>query len=149
MALHFFKYAGRLASASGDTLEIRRNLVDVLIIGLSAANAINLSLGVRLKTSVRATSLGDLSRLLGDKVDVPELSVFAALEMSRAGGRMAKALESLDHIERGDPRVVLETSISELVELALLCLGVLEVDIRAAVENRYSEVEAASIFQGE
>lgn len=146
MALHFFKYVGRLATAKEDA-QVSRTLVDALIICLSAANAINLSLEGTIAACSPTETLNDLAMSLENHVHGSNLGIFAALEIGRVGGHIAKALESMDHIERGDQRSALEAAIPQLVEVVLACLGVLEVDIVLAIEKRYEEVEAALILR--
>jgi hypothetical protein len=146
MTLHFLKYAGKLAEAhdaqSRSSLELV--LVDTFIICLATANALNVNLGKAWALS--AENLDGLSRCFcvkGLTVDPLDRALFGLVKIA---GRMAKAIESTDHLERGNPREDLETLIVELSAEVLLLLGSLNTSIEEIVRARWSAVESKSIF---
>lgn len=81
-ALHFAKYAGRIARDQ-DGSDIERTLVDSFLIGLSAANALKLKLS---GDDIAATADGSSSQRL--------LEIY-----TDAVGRFAEASEKSDHLE--------------------------------------------------
>ena len=81
-ALHFAKYAGRIARDQ-DGSDLERTLVDSFLIGLSAANALKLKLsGEDLATFAASSSSQRLLEIYMDAV-----------------GRFAEASEKSDHLE--------------------------------------------------
>jgi hypothetical protein len=61
-------------------------------------------------------------------------------------GKMAKACEALDHLEKYDYRAVLEESTVKLTGEILNFAAGQRIDLRTAVEARWREVEQRSIF---
>jgi hypothetical protein len=147
MTLHFLKYAGKLAEAheSQSRSSLEAALVDAFIICLATANALNVNLGATWR--LFAENLDQLSRSLCPRncaVDPFDGALFGLVKIS---GRMAKAIESTDHLERGNPRADLESLIVELASAILSLLGYLETPIEESVRARWIAVESKSIFQ--
>jgi hypothetical protein len=151
MVLHFFKYAGNIQTASeaGDLEGLRRALVDAFIICMASANAMNLSLGKALGVD-DARDAGAVARLLNASDDSVRADAFglALRQLIVIGGRMAKAVESADHMETGDPRERMEALVPQLAASILILLVRQSVDIEAEVRRRFAGIEQKSIFSG-
>jgi hypothetical protein len=148
MVLHFFKYAGRMEEArgAGDRELLRSTLVDALIICMASANALNVSLGQHIDASGRVDDLDVLARELAGRISHTDPFDLAIRQFLLLGGRMAKAVESLDHTEAGDFRKDLDGLVPALAEATLSVLGMLEPGIELAVKRRLQKVEAKGIF---
>ena len=146
MALHFLKYAGKIADAKEreDQAALAAVMTDTIIICLATANALNVSLGVPL--TCRANDLQDLCDRL-----VPDVSsnVFdsALTALVKIAGRMAKAIESTDHLEKGNPREILDAEIVSLTAAMLGIVGRLHVPLSDAIQGRWHAVESKSFFR--
>ena len=147
MVLHFYKYAGNIEQAreTADRAVLSRILVDTFIISMASANALNISLGSKIGKD--AESLDQLARQLGNEIVSADLFATAVRELLLIGGKMAKAMESSDHLERGDPRVQMEELIPKLAAQVLGLLGKMGADVDQDVRARLSMVEAKSIFR--
>ena len=147
MVLHFYKYAGRIeqAKATRDVDELGRTLVDTFIICMASANAMNISLGATIE--IKAENLKEVTDVLGKEYVGLDLFEVSVRELVLTGGKMAKVIESSDHMERGDPRQQMELLVPKLSAVALRCLGALDIDVDAAVRSRLSSVETKSIFR--
>jgi hypothetical protein len=108
---------------------------------MASANAMNVSLGSAI--GIKAENLKELTFVLGK--DYADLDLFEASvrELVLTGGKMAKVIESSDHMERGDPRQQMELLIPKLTAAVLGCLGALNIDVDAAARSRLSQ-EVAS-----
>lgn len=149
MTLHFLKYAGKLATARQEKNDelLQHTLIDTFIICLATANALNVSLA---KTwSFTAENIDSLAITLADTHNVEwNSSIFdvALLKLVIMAGKMAKSIESTDHLERGNPRAELEALVTELSEEMLTLIGALNLPLAELVRQRWSAVEAKSIF---
>ncbi|WP_153044046.1 hypothetical protein [Kerstersia gyiorum] len=148
MVLHFYKYAGRIEASrsTGDTHQLRRTLIDTFIICMASANAMNLSLGETITDAFEANDLDSLAHELGKKIHSTDFSAEAVHALVILGGQMAKAIESADHMERGDPRAKMEELVAQLTVVVLGILGHLNGKLDTDVRARLSEVELKSIF---
>jgi hypothetical protein len=146
MTLHFLKYAGKIATArtQKDADTLANILVDVFIICLATANALNVSLGVG--TPVTAPNLDILAQKIADLVPGGDPYDKALTDLVMIAGRMAKSIESTDHLERGNPRAELEELIVELTMAMVASIGSLKITLQSAVEGRWRFVEQKSIF---
>lgn len=148
MVLHFYKYAGKIQAAndSQDRVELRRALLDAFIICMASANALNLSLGTVISTEVESVDLDELSEVLAERVASENLYASAARDFLLIGGRMAKAVESADHMEDGNPRGDMTRLLPELTITVLAHLGHLGRGLEADIRTRLARVEQKSIF---
>lgn len=148
MVLHFYKYAGRIESArgAGDLQQLRRTLIDSFIICMASANAMNLSLGEAIQEKAESNDLDALAQQLGKAVRATDLFAEAVRSLVVLGGQMAKAVESADHMERGNPRAEMEDLVVKLTVSVLGLLGHLKGELRKAVQERLHSVELKSIF---
>ena len=147
MALHFLKYAGKIVCAkeSEDQAALSAVVTDTLIICLATANALNVSVGATL--DLRADSLPALCARLSTSSS--KLNVFdtALMDLLKIGGGMAKAIESTDHLERGNPREFLESAIVDLTFAMLAVAGRLHLKLPDTIRVRWRNVESKSIFR--
>jgi hypothetical protein len=132
MTLHMGKYLGKLAQfeRDGKALDpaVEGVLVDWLIICMSSACRLNFNLGVALHEK---TLTGDLwerhhgsypnpetadeaIRQIANEQILGKGSRLSIVHLAIPVGRMAKALEALDHLEDFDSRGVLEASVKEV-----------------------------------
>lgn len=148
MVLHFYKYAGRIEAArsTGDLQQLRQTLIDTFIICMASANAMNLSLGESIPDVAESNDLDALGHELGKKVQSTDLFAESVRTLVILGGQMAKAIESADHMERGDPRAVMEGLIAQLTVAVLGILGHLNGNLASDVRARLHGVELKSIF---
>lgn len=146
MTLHFLKYAGKIAFAheNDDKVSFSNTMVDVIIICLATANALNVNLGAAIPD--RANDLNSLARNLSKKIDVGSIFDRTLMDLVKISGRMAKAIESTDHLERGDPRLELEKLVVILTTAMLGAAGALDVEIERAIKDRWKLIEGKSIF---
>ncbi|HEY8878510.1 MAG TPA: hypothetical protein VIN03_13165 [Roseateles sp.] len=148
MVLHFYKYAGRIETArgTGDLQQLRRTLIDTFIICMASANAMNLSLGEAIPDVAESNDLDALAHELGKELKSTDLFAESVRTLVILGGQMAKAIESADHMERGDPRAIMEALVAQLTVAVLGILGHLNGKLDSDVQARLHGVELKSIF---
>jgi hypothetical protein len=129
MALHFAKYAGEIFAGPSDD-KFRRLVTDALIIGISAANTLN----IRLADTVGQTDTGNPS-------DFDRQLVIAA-------GRMAAACEKLDHLEDFPFRPHIAGEVLKIIDCALAVFVDRKWDLVMSIKDRLAPVKAKSIFYG-
>jgi len=146
MTLHFLKYAGKIAQAriNHDVSTLSNVLIDVFIICLATANTLNVSLGAN--SSITASSLDNFANKLAELTQLDDPFEQALTKLVITSGKMAKSIESTDHLERGNPRAELEDLIVELSMDTLASIGSLKISIQTEIENRWRFVEKKSIF---
>ena len=147
MVLHFYKYAGKIeqARAAADKEQLRKTLIDTFIICMATANALNVSLANKVDSS--SDSFNDLANALGQTYASKDLFTEALHVLLVTGGKMAKIMESSDHMEQGDPRLHMETLIPELSLKVLAILGALGGELEQVILDRLAAVERKSIFR--
>lgn len=151
MVLHFYKYAGKVEAARErqDFESLRRTLIDSFIICMASANAMNTSLGRQFLVEAEASTLDALAHELAkDAGTAEDVFLMASRSLVVLGGRMAKAIESSDHMEEGNPRADMQLLVPALAKAVLSVLGRLSGDLEADVIERLREVEQKSIFAG-
>lgn len=140
--LHFAKYQGAIALAmrSESTESLHRALIDSMIIALAAANAMNIDISERVRNSHQEFST-DRAQNKADPLRNDLL-----LEYVEIVARMAKACEVMDHLEDYPSRPVLERSVVELVILLGRFAQHEQIDLVAAISERWARVEQKTIF---
>jgi hypothetical protein len=146
MVLHFLKYAGKIASAreKGDVEAFKSALVDTFIICMATANALNVSLGQQI--AQEADGIDHLASLLSKEIASATIFDTALVKLTVIAGGMAKAIESTDHLELGNPRAQMEDLIVQLSRAILGVIGTQRLHLEDAIDGRWKAVEAKSIF---
>lgn len=154
MVLHFSKYVGKLVEAR--ELQSREMLVstivDTWIIVLASANMLNLKLSERLNSEDRTyQNLNSLGQTFVDSHCIASSDPFdlALFELGKSTGKMAKACESLDHMEGFSSRESLEEGVLEIARLSLAVSARLQINLLPFVSHRWRQVERKSIFYKE
>jgi hypothetical protein len=129
MALHFAKYAGEIYAGPSED-KFYRLVTDTLIIGISAANTLN----VRLADVVGQADAGNA-------FDFDRQLVIAT-------GRMATACEKLDHLEDFPFRAHIAGEVLKIIDAALAVFMQKGWDVPKAIGDRLGPVKAKSIFYG-
>jgi hypothetical protein len=148
MVLHFYKYAGKIEAArsDGDLSLLRSVLIDAYIICMASANAMNLSLGEFIRCDAESSDLDSLAHELSKEFQAADIFSEAVKALVIIGGQMAKAIESADHMERGNPRVAMESLVPQLTCSVLGILGHLNGSLDKELRARLRAVELKSIF---
>jgi len=149
LTFHVAKYSGRLA-ANPSPADMGKTIVDAFIICLSAAEVLNISFS-REFGSLTAVygyrDLGALGRALNPgAADPGNVAEWYFRQLALVGGRMAKACESLDHMEPIPYREMLSSAIIELARASLVTAGRLGIDLEVSVRQRWEEIESRSIL---
>jgi hypothetical protein len=149
MVLHFSKYVGKLVEArqlqSHELLV--STIVDTWIIVLASANMLNLKLSERLNSEDRAyQNLNSLGQTFVHCIASSDPFDLALFELGKITGRMAKACESLDHMEGFSSRESLEEGVLEIARLSLAVSALLQINLLPFVSHRWKQVERKSIF---
>jgi len=150
-ALHMAKYVGYFAEAmdSQDSVLFERTLVDAFIISLASANTLNLDLGHEL--SCQAVSACDSLttfrvRLAAEFFPGGDDAIRFLKELARRSSRLAKACESLDHVESYPFRDSMMSSVIDIFKLLFAECSVLGIDLAEKVKSRFQAIEPKSIF---
>ena len=148
MVLHFYKYAGKIEFARSvrDAEELRRTLLDTFIICMASANALNLSLGEALPVESEVNSLDALAQVVAKRYRTEDVFSAAVSHLVLIGGKMAKAIESADHMEDGNPSAAMRTLIPQMAQAVLGLLGQGRTGLEADIRSRLEAVERKSIF---
>lgn len=150
MTLHFAKYVGGLSTAiaSKDADLYCRTLVDVFVISLASSNILSIDLGKEIAKEQGAPSIDAVARSIHASADRPrnDDGQWFFKRFAQNTGRMAKACESLDHVEAYDFRPVLKASVLNIhrdLWAEAIGRGMSLVDSAAA---RLRKVEAGNLF---
>jgi hypothetical protein len=147
--LHFAKYVGRFADLKNDDQEaakkMEQTLVDTFIVTLSASDVLNLDFDERMAEMFgkpMKKTLAGWADLIdhGDPMDLPQLREWWMSRMAVTTGKMAKALESLDHMEPINVRLILNDGLMEVLAATLVATKNLKIDLKATTENRWAEI---------
>jgi hypothetical protein len=142
MALHFAKYAGKIAAAVEEN-EISATCVDILIIALSTSNVLNGELWELLEAGEHEyPGLIAFGLALAQRNDVSVADHNSLLRATViASGRVAAACEKIDHLEPIAFRTEISVGVGRLGTLALAMLGGRGVDPGNAVRERLAHVK--------
>ena len=151
MVFHFAKYTGHLIKAKQERDEklLMSTLVDTWVIVLASSNMLNIKLSKALNIeekdfpNLSEVGQGLAASLYPSSSDVYDLGL---CELGKITGRMAKACESLDHLEKWDYRSCLEQCIIEIAKLSLAMSSLIRRDLGPLVYERWEAVERKSIF---
>ena len=147
MALHMAKYVGYLAEIEGDDPErVSRILTDAFIITLATANTLNQDLGLDLGASVANLDLTATGRELAGEFGAIDDVLGLLRTFARHAGALAKACESLDHMERFPFRDAMRDSNLALFKLVVAAAAARSLALGALYTARLRVVEERSIF---
>lgn len=150
LTFHVAKYSGRLASKSISETELTRTLVDAFIISLAAADVLHLDFSESLNKKVKIDqypNLIDFGLALRDQPNKSEgLSDWYFRKVAYIAGRMAKACESLDHMEPIPYREILSESVIELCRVTITAAAIQSINLLASTGERWEIIEAQRIF---
>lgn len=142
MALHFAKYAGKVA-ATRDKHELVKVYVDVFVIALSTANILNAELWDLLEQDRREfpglVPLG-VALAAGMKHEIAGYDTLVR-ETAIAAGRIAAACEKIDHLEEVSFRAEVRSGIARLSAIALAFVSSEGLDLAEAVRARLADVK--------
>lgn len=143
MVLHFYKYAGKIQEASevNDMILLRKTLIDTLIICLASANALKLSLNSIILVDQKTKSLDELCKILAKDVSNQDIFASSIRDFLLIGGRMAKVMESSDHMEDGNPRAEMRLLVPKLTTSVMASLGHLDGGVETHIRRRFSDIE--------
>lgn len=157
LVFHFAKYTGRLAEASLEDPEARTSridgtIADTFVVVLSASDVLQVNLDEalteRYQTSSK-TGIAGWAAALQDRYPRPPdgpLGRWWFEELAKSSGRMAKAMESLDHMEPLNVRAVLQAALEEILAQCLLFANIRGLDLGEVVERRWKEIEEKRIL---
>ncbi len=148
MALHMAKYVGYLADVDGDAPErVSRILTDAFIITLATANTLNQDLGRNLGAPTNSSSdLATLGHELAGEVGTMNDLSRLLRAFARHSGALAKACESLDHMEPFPFRNAMCESNLALFKLVVSAAAARSLNLSALYAARLRMVEERSIF---
>ena len=153
--LHFSKYVGRLSRDPADEEmrkeQLEKTLADSFIVALAAANTLNLDLQDELEEMFGLEADGvaewaDELDLADDSMDLEGVRDWLFQRMATPTGRMANAMESLDHMEPMNVRELLEEETVEIVSNLLIAAENLGTDLEELLDDRWTKIEEESIL---
>lgn len=150
LTFHVSKYAGRLAKDNVPEADLNRTLVDTFIISLSSADVLRIDFTQALNKWTKLADQPDLISLgraiceRDRKFEVLQDWYFRKL--ADVAGRMAKACESLDHMEGIPYRDILAEAIIDLCRVTIVAASIASLDLAAAVGQRWEYIELHRIL---
>jgi hypothetical protein len=150
-ALHFSKYIGYFVQAIDQSNPdlYRKALIDSFIIDLAAANTLNLNLGA-VACEVREnmpSDIRELGTLLEHEFGRPhDERIWIVKLLAVQASRLAKACESLDHVDAYPFRSVMEDSIVQIFRLVVAEASHQQVDLLHSSRQRHSDVGSKNLF---
>jgi hypothetical protein len=94
----------------------------------------------------RERTLDGLAHANAKRLVGPELFAETVSALILISGKMAKVMESTDHMEDGNPRALMKPLVLQMAGIVLGSLGCMAGSIEADVRKRLTEVEQKSIF---
>lgn len=155
MAFHFAKYAGKFVEAkqSQDRELLKATLIDSFIITIAISNIFNRRLSdfSCVKGLVDNIKLSDLAKSIASNSSASENNIFSytADEVTIASGKIAKAIESLDHFENFDYVNNILCSVDSILRTIFVSSLFLNIDLISETNSRLNSVEQKSIFYDE
>lgn len=147
MALHMAKYVGYLADIDGDDPErVSRILTDAFIITLATANTLNHDLSRDLGMRADSFNLKAVGQAFAGELGTANDVSGLLRPFARHAGALAKACESLDHVESIPFRDAMRASNLALFKLVVAAAAVRGLDLAQLYPVRLRRVEERSIF---
>jgi len=141
MVLHFAKYCGHFADIQDVHSEARfiSTLVDTTIICLASANSLSIKLADSIQDQVSRSDR--ITKFKAQAGISQELSTEFFVQLSKVTGTMAKACESLDHLESFDYRGTLERGVITIASLSAMVADRARIDLPTLVRARWERIE--------
>jgi hypothetical protein len=152
MALHFAKYAGKICDCVLNTQDeqiLKKNIIDSFIISTTCANTLNIRIVDKLSFSDTAMpeNLLDLGRDIANQLGIDtEDSLWLVKTYPVVVGELAKACESVDHLESYPYRETIADCVIRICSLMLVAASQQNIDLVNEVSNRLTGVKQKSIF---
>lgn len=150
MALHLAKYAGQIAEADEreDQSARQQHLVDCFIISLAAANTVSLDVGRGLDEQLAGSgTLQDLGIGLVRRGTRERSNADTFLRgLTIAVGKLAKACESLDHVEAFAFRERMQQAVTEVFLAVIAEAARCGIDLEQASVTRQDAVRGRHLF---
>lgn len=151
MGLHFAKYAGKFVEAKfvRDRELFLSTLVDTFVIALASANMFNIEVGdLCVFEEVKTKKFESLGAEIFSFTEnhYEDVFSFMADNLTIFSGRIAKSIESLDHMEPYPFRETFEKNLESIIGSVFVAATFLKVDLISQSKNRLSMVESRSIF---
>lgn len=141
MVLHFAKYSGRLFRDEMQEREkLERVIVDTAVICLASANALGIRLADRTSEYSKGGRHGWGARPLHDR-DVGSIARWLGMGLALETAEMAKACESLDHLEDFPFRRTIECGVVEIAGLAVAAANAAQINVVERVRQRWAGIE--------
>jgi hypothetical protein len=149
MTLHLSKYLGNLVEAAeaNDNPRIEREIVDAVIIVTAAANTVNLNFSRALGAIVgQAGSFRELGLSVSSEGRSGDPYRWLINQLAIKIGRLAKATESLDHVEAYPFRERMQEYLIDLYKILISEAALRQLDIEARIEGRLDSIRSRHVF---
>lgn len=151
MVLHFAKYVGRLTEASllEDSKMFQQAIIDCCVISLATANMLNINLSQEIQKTLSSNdcdfvkTADGLSNKYQLSIDEP---LFTIKFMAIYTGRMAKAAESIDHLEKYPFREILSECVAYICIQAMIAASISGIELDQAIPERLNMIRKNYIF---
>lgn len=147
MALHFAKYSGKICNCilnSSDEQILKKTIIDSFIISITCTNILNIRVSDKLSYGdfSKISSLGDLGVVIAQSSNV-DLNdpLWLVKTYPIVVGELAKACESVDHLESYQYRDSIANCIIKICSLMLVAASHLHIDLPTEVHNRLTGVK--------
>ncbi|MEQ9111882.1 MAG: hypothetical protein RIF37_03565 [Rhodospirillaceae bacterium] len=154
MALHFAKYVGQIERArlNGDCALLDKTIIDSTIISLSSANILNIPLW-QITENRGVWGWADFRKLAchlpaNISPSTDDIQWFSS-SMMILSGNLAKACESLDHVEDFPFRAEMTKSVEAIFFASIIAAYQRNLDIPREVRSRLMSVKEKWIHHGE
>lgn len=153
MVLHFAKYTGKICDAILNTHNeqiTKKNVIDSFIISTTCANILNVRLSDKvyyINNTDSPNNLIELGFIIANQlnIDVKD-SLWLIKTYPAIVGELAKACESIDHLESYLYRETIANCVVRIFSLMLIAASTLNINIADEVSARLTEVKKKSIF---
>lgn len=151
MVLHFAKYSGKICDYvlnNHDDIAFKKIIIDSFIISVSCANILNLRISDQLPVNaIEQKSLFEISNEIVNLLKIDKQDDLWLVKIYPViVGELAKAIESVDHLEPFTYREAMNSGVIKICMLMLVAAEKLNVDLTMEVPVRLSEVKKKSIF---
>lgn len=152
MALHFAKYSGSICDClfnGPNETTLKKNIIDSFIISTTCANTLNIRISDKLTTEMLngSASFFELGNNIAAQWEInTEDSLWLAKNYPVVVGKLAKACESVDHLEPYPYRELITDNVIRICFLMLIAASIYKIDLVSEVPLRLAGVKQKSIF---